>query len=189
MNRLEAIRVVIDSLSGDELLIHANGAISRESFLCRDRRENFYLLGSMGLAASVALGVALSRPDRRVVVLDGDGNVLMGLGNLALIGALKPQNLVHVVLDNEVYGTTGDQPTLSRLVPLYRMAEAAGYRKALLIHGRDELERALRESLSAEGPAFLQVKVSREVTERPQRIPYTAREIKERFRQGLLLER
>jgi len=185
MNRLDAIRVVIEGLSGDELVIHANGAISRESFFCRDRRENFYLLGSMGLAASVALGVALSRPDRKVVVLDGDGNVLMGLGNLALIGALKPQNLVHLVLDNEVYGTTGDQPTLSPLVPLYKMAQAAGYRKALLIHREDELRRAFTESLSAEGPVFLQVKVSREVTERPARIPYSAQEIKGRFRGGL----
>ena len=78
MNRWEAIRLVIDKLSGDELLIHANGAISRESFFCRDRRENFYLLGSMGLASSVALGVALSQPQRKVIVLDGDGNILMG---------------------------------------------------------------------------------------------------------------
>lgn len=185
MNRLEAIRVAIESLPGDEVLIHANGAIGRESFFCRDRRENFYLLGSMGLAASVALGVALSRPDRRVVILDGDGNVLMGLGNLALIGALKPPNLVHLVLDNEVYGTTGDQPTLSPLVPLYKVAQAAGYRQSLLIHREDELRMAFRKSLYAEGPIFLQVKVSQEVTERPARIPYSAPEIKRRFREGL----
>jgi thiamine pyrophosphate-dependent acetolactate synthase large subunit-like protein len=90
MNRLQAIKTVIDNLGGDELIVHANGAISRESIFCKDRKENFYLLGSMGLPASVGLGIAINRPERKVIILDGDGNVLMGFGNLALIGALKP---------------------------------------------------------------------------------------------------
>lgn len=181
MNRLEAIRLVIDNLSGDELIIHANGAISRESFLCRDRRENFYLLGSMGLASSVALGVALNRPGQRVIVLDGDGNILMGLGNLALIGALKPKNFTHLVLDNQAYGTTGNQPTISPYLPLYQIAQAAGYQESYLIDHEDKLQQAFTASLSRVGPIFIQIKVSPEVSQASPRIPYSAREMKERF--------
>ncbi|RLB03791.1 MAG: sulfopyruvate decarboxylase subunit beta [Deltaproteobacteria bacterium] len=181
MNRWEAIRLVIDKLSGDELLIHANGAISRESFFCRDRRENFYLLGSMGLASSVALGVALSQPQRKVIVLDGDGNILMGLGNLALIGAVKPPNLIHLVLDNQAYGTTGNQPTISPHIPIYQIAQAAGYRESYLIDQGDELQGVFTRSLSHLGPIFIQIKVSQEVSQSCPRIPYTARKIKERF--------
>lgn len=181
MNRLEAIRVVIDNLSGDELMIHANGAISRESFFCRDRKANFYLLGSMGLASSVALGVALHQPQRKVIVLDGDGNILMGLGNLALIGALKPQNLIHLVLDNQAYGTTGDQPTISPYLPLYRIAQAAGYREAHVIDQERILEKVFSTALSQAGPIFIQAKVSPEVSQPTSRIPYAARQIKERF--------
>jgi thiamine pyrophosphate-dependent acetolactate synthase large subunit-like protein len=181
MNRLEAIGLVIDSLSGDELIIHANGAISRESFFCRDREENFYLLGSMGLASSVALGVALHQSMRRVIVLDGDGNILMGLGNLALIGALKPKNLIHLVLDNQAYGTTGNQPTISSHLPLYKIAQAAGYRGSYFVDNDEKLQGVFRASLSGVGPIFIQIKVSPEVPQVSPRIPFSAREMKERF--------
>ena len=181
MNRLEAIGLVIDSLSGDELIIHANGAISRESFFCRDREENFYLLGSMGLASSVALGVALHQSMRRVIILDGDGNILMGLGNLALIGALKPKNLIHLVLDNQAYGTTGNQPTISPYLPLYKMAQAAGYRGFYFVDNDENLQEVFTASLSRVGPIFIQIKVSPEVPQASPRIPYSAREMKERF--------
>ena len=113
MSRLIAIKTIIDNLTGDELIVHANGAISRESFFCKDRPENFYLLGSMGLPASVGLGIAVNRPEKKVIILDGDGNVLMGLGTLTLAGALKPGNFIHVVLDNRVYGYFG--PRWSRV--------------------------------------------------------------------------
>jgi thiamine pyrophosphate-dependent acetolactate synthase large subunit-like protein len=181
VNRLEAIRLVIDNLSGDELLVHANGAMSRESLFCRDRKENFYLLGSMGLASSVGLGLAINRPRQRVIVLDGDGNILMGLGNLALIGATKPKNLIHLVLDNHAYGTTGDQPTISPYLPLHQMAEASGYRESYLVDREDKLQEVFAGSLSRVGPTFLQIKVSPEVPQTCPRIPYSAKEIKERF--------
>ncbi len=181
MNRLDAIKCVVEGLSGDELIIHANGVISRESFFCADRKENFYLLGSMGLASSVGLGVALGRPERRVLVFDGDGNILMGFGNLAMIGALKPANLIHLVFDNEAYGTTGNQPTLSSRVPLSEAAWASGYLSAAILESRRELLEVMPTLYRAPGPHFLQIKVSREVTLASPRIPYSAREIKERF--------
>lgn len=185
MNRPEAIKCVVDGLSGDELIVHANGAISRESFYCADRKENFYLLGSMGLASSVGLGVALSRPDRRILVFDGDGNILMGFGNLALIGAVKPANLIHLVFDNEAYGTTGNQPTLSPRVPLSETARASGYSSTAFVQNRRELVEAMPNLYRTPGPHFLQIKVSRDVPVNSPRIPYAAREIKERFMAAL----
>lgn len=129
----------------------------------------------------MALGVALNRSQRKVIVLDGDGNILMGLGNLALIGALKPSSLIHLVLDNQTYGTTGNQPTISPHLPLYQMAQAAGYRESYLIDHEDKLQEVFTESLSQSGPIFIQIKVSPEVSQISPRIPYSAKEIKERF--------
>lgn len=181
MNRLTAIKTVVDKLEGEELLIHANGDISRESLCCSDRLENFYLLGSMGLPAAVALGLALQLPDRKIIVMDGDGNILMGFGNLAQIGASQPANLLHVVFDNQVYGTTGNQPTISGELKLDRIAKAAGYKNCYSIEKQDELEIIFPTLLEKLGPHFLQIKVSAEPGEKCPRIPYPAPEIKDRF--------
>lgn len=186
MNRLEAIKLIIGNLAGDELIVHANGAISRESFFCQDRKENFYLLGSMGLPASVGLGIAVNRPERKVIILDGDGNVLMGFGSLALVGALKPDNLFHIVLDNQAYGTTGNQPTISGQIYLDRVALAAGYRSSCCVKTESELLSRFNERMTQPGPHFIQVKVTREVTQECPRIPYSARQMKERFKSCLL---
>jgi phosphonopyruvate decarboxylase len=181
MTRLQAVRVIVSHLEGNELLVHANGAISRESYFCRDRERNIYLLGSMGLPAAVGLGLALHQPSHRVVILDGDGNLLMGFGNLALIGALKPTNFSHFVLDNGVYETTGKQPSISLQVDLSRAALACGYREAHDISGEEELGSLCTDLLDRPGPHFIRVAVSPEVPEKAPRIPYTARQMKKRF--------
>jgi hypothetical protein len=98
----------------------------------------------MGLAPAIALGLALARPDRRAVVFDGDGNLLMNLGILAMIGGRRTRNLLHLVFDNEVYGSTGNQASPSREVRLDRLAAGAGYRTAVAVAEPGELETALR---------------------------------------------
>jgi thiamine pyrophosphate-dependent acetolactate synthase large subunit-like protein len=150
---------VLDLLT-DELVVVCNGFLSREAFALRDRPENFYMIGSMGLAPAIGLGVALAQPRRKVVVLDGDGNVLMALGTLATVGALAPGNFVHIVLDNEVYGSTGNQPTLSRTVRLEQMAKAAGYRNVERVRELDDAVYEAKTMLKKDGPSFLLVKVS-----------------------------
>jgi thiamine pyrophosphate-dependent acetolactate synthase large subunit-like protein len=162
---IDALRVIVP-LFRDELVVHANGFISRESFHVEDRPGNFYMLGSMGLASSIALGVALNRPNQRVVVFDGDGNVLMNLGALALIGALQPANLVHVVFDNEVYGSTGNQRTISGQVALDEIARASGYRRVERVTTPVALQAATQEFLIQGGPSFLLVKIAPECEER-----------------------
>jgi len=183
MSRYEALSVVIRCL-GDEPVIHANGYICRESYAMADRPQNFYMLGSMGLASSIGLGVALTRPGRKTVIFDGDGNLLMNLGSLAMAGGLRPKNFVHFVFDNEAYGSTGDQPSLSREVRLDRLAAAAGYPWVRAVTEPGPLEATAREALDAAGPAFLLVKVTRESRAVP-RIPYSPTDIRDRFRASL----
>jgi thiamine pyrophosphate-dependent acetolactate synthase large subunit-like protein len=125
--------------------------------------------------------MALQLPDRQVIIMDGDGNILMGFGNLAQIGASQPANLLHVVFDNQVYGTTGNQPTISGALKMDRIAKAAGYKNCYCIEKQDELEIIFPTLLAKIGPHFLQIKVSAEVDETCPRIPYSAPQIKDRF--------
>jgi thiamine pyrophosphate-dependent acetolactate synthase large subunit-like protein len=135
--------------------------ISREAFAAGDRPRDLYVIGSMGLASSLALGMALSQPGTRVFAVDGDGSALMSLGSLAMIAREAPANLVHVALDNQVYGSTGNQPSLSDAVELERVAEATGYRWRRRVATIRELDQALAELAGgAPGPAFLLVRVS-----------------------------
>ena len=120
----------------DEVCVHANGFLSRAAFGARDADTCFYMIGSMGLASSIGLGVALARPDRRVIVFDGDGNVLMNMGTLATIATTAPRNLLHVCFDNSAHASTGGQATISDRVALEEMARTAGYRWAGRVDGR-----------------------------------------------------
>ena len=126
MKLSEAIEILAPQI-GNAAVVMANGYISRAGHALCERSGNFYMIGSMGLASSIGLGIALARPRRKVVVFDGDGNVLMNLGGLATIAARRPNDFHHLVFDNEAYASTGNQPTLSSAVDLDALARAAGY--------------------------------------------------------------
>ena len=102
MDREEAIEVICSCIT-DEVIVSANGFISRDLFSTLDKNTNFYMIGSMGLASSIGLGVALKNPKKRVIVFDGDGNVLMNLGSLVTIGSLKVRNFIHILFDNHIH--------------------------------------------------------------------------------------
>lgn len=177
----EAIRA-LQPLLGDAVVVHANGHISRRSFTVDDRPANFYMIGSMGLASSIGLGVALSRPDRRVVIYDGDGNLLMNLGSTAMIASTRPRNLIHVVFDNGVYASTGNQPAVSQAVSLERIAAAAGYTRAVRTRTPEETAAAFRECLDTDGPTFILVEVEVEAGPfKAGRVTHTPEEIRDRF--------
>ncbi len=185
MNLARALSIVIPALQ-DALVVHANGFISRESFNLEDRPGNFYMIGSMGLASSIALGIALSKPERRVVVFDGDGNVLMNMGSLAMIGAQQPRNLVHLVFDNEVYGSTGNQPTISRRVALDEVARASGYVHVRRAEEAGQLRATTQEMLAKDGPSFLLIKVEPDREERHiGRIAHEPQHIVKRFMKAI----
>jgi sulfopyruvate decarboxylase subunit beta len=182
-SRARAIDAVLGLLTDQPVLI-CNGFPSREAFRLKDRPMNFYMIGSMGVASAIGLGVALAKPDKKVVVLDGDGNVLMGMGTLASIGALAPRNLIHVVFDNEVYGSTGNQPTLSRIVHLDRMAKAAGYAQVERVREREDLIYEFKDMLGKDGPSFLLVKVTEQADD-VDRVPLEPVEITQRFKKAI----
>ena len=148
MKRIEAIALAgLAAAEQDALLICNIGYPSRELFSVRDRPENFYMLGSMGLASSIGLGLALARPEKRVMVLDGDGSLLMNLGSLASIAHHAPDNYLLVILDNCCYGSTGSQPSCTRLgTDLAALARAAGVRRVRRAEDREQLAEAMLES-------------------------------------------
>ncbi|HUM15487.1 MAG TPA: thiamine pyrophosphate-dependent enzyme [Candidatus Nitrosotalea sp.] len=186
ISRFEALSAAVAPLRA-EPVVHANGYICRESFAVKDRLENFYMIGSMGMASAIGLGVALSVPDRPAVVFDGDGNLLMSLGILPMIGGGpvmgrgRPANLVHVVFDNALYGSTGNQASPSRAVGLHHIARAAGYERATAVAGADEIRAAVATALAGGGPSFILARVTGEEQPAP-RIPYPPEEIRDRFR-------
>jgi phosphonopyruvate decarboxylase len=180
LSRLDAIAAARKAL-GREPVIHANGYMCRESFSLGDRPENFYMIGSMGLASAIGLGFSLADRDTATVVLDGDGNLLMNLGILPLVAALLPTRFVHIVFDNEVYGSTGSQRSITTEIRLDRLAEAAGYRTVAAVTDADEITQAVRTALDSDGPHFILAKVTAEEAEVP-RIPYTPHQLRDRFR-------
>jgi thiamine pyrophosphate-dependent acetolactate synthase large subunit-like protein len=162
MTRAEAVAIAADAIDAhlpDALIVVCNGMIGRELFTHRDRPGRFYMIGSMGLASSIGLGLALTRPARPVVVFDGDGNVLMGLGVLASVAAAAPFNLFHFVFDNAAHGSTGGQRTISDRVPLDRVALAAGYKRSDRVRSAGELQSAMTSLLIGPGPGMLVVDV------------------------------
>ena len=183
ISRYAAITAAVKQL-GDEAVVHANGYPSRESHAVADRAQNFYMIGSMGLASAIGLGVALNRPDKTTVVFDGDGNLLMNLGVLPMVGALSPRRFVHCVFDNEVYGSTGNQRSPAAGVRLDALAAAAGYRTVAAAVTADEIARHLGAALATDGPHFLLVKVTTEEADVP-RIALTPAQIRDRFRASL----
>jgi sulfopyruvate decarboxylase subunit beta len=143
MRRSDALRVIAELETGS-LIVCNIGDPSRELFSIGDSPRNFYMLGSMGLASSIGLGLALACEDRRVVSIDGDGSVLMNLGSLATIADSSPQNFLLVIIDNGSYGSTGSQPTVSsRKADLASIALGAGFEEASIVDDEHELRMAL----------------------------------------------
>ncbi|MDH3430374.1 MAG: phosphonopyruvate decarboxylase [Gammaproteobacteria bacterium] len=127
VQRGDMIRAIQGATTRNDVLVATTGYTGRELYANCDRPNQFYMVGSMGCAVSVGLGLALARPERRIVVLDGDGAALMRLGALATVGYERPVNLVHVLLDNGMHESTGGQATVSRSIDFHGLAAACGY--------------------------------------------------------------
>lgn len=155
MNKMEAIGALIERVSDDTLVVCCNGMIGRELFTAKNRPSNFYMIGSMGLGLSIGLGLALAQPSKKVVVLDGDGNVLMGMNALASVGSERPANLWHVVLDNQTHASTGGQRTISGQVKLEDVARSVGYRSASRAEDNASFASALDRAFAEAGPSMV----------------------------------
>jgi len=179
--RKTAITIALEHIEFEERIISANGFISRDLFSISDTRPTFYMIGSMGLASSIGLGIALKDPGKKVFVFDGDGNILMNLGSLTTIGSLKPKNLVHVVFDNSVHESTGSQPTNTNFVSIEKIAKASNYIHTFTVRTEGNFEKILRKIKKLKGPIMIVVKIQQNDTERSERISISPVGIKERF--------
>lgn len=180
MKGIEAFQELLPLLK-DEPVTLANGFIARQVYNLDDREGNFYMIGSMGLASSIGLGVALAQPDKKSVILDGDGNVLMAMGTLAMISAAAPKNLVHVVIDNEAYESTGKQATLSKKIHLDEVARGTGYPLVMRAEKREEIGPAFKKLMDSPGPGFLLIKAEPSFDSSMGRVHHTPEEIRDRF--------
>ena len=179
--RIEILERVLAAVPGDVPVIVTTGKAGRELFTLQDREQHLYQVGSMGCAAPMGLGVALTT-GRRTVVLDGDGAALMKLGAMATIGAYQPPGLLHVLLDNGVHDSTGGQATVSPMVDFAGVALACGYAHAFTCDSAAGFADAFAQALVTTGPVLLHVRIrpgSLKVLGRPTIAPH---EVAQRFR-------
>jgi len=156
MNRLDLTKRLVAKLKHEEAVIGGIGNANFDLYAAAKRPQNFYMLGSMGLAAPIALGVALAQPKRRVFALEGDGSLLMQMGSLATIAMVAPRNLAIVVWDNGMYQITGAQKTATaEITDLVAMARGAGIAQSAWAKDEDDFERMIDEALKNDGPWFI----------------------------------
>lgn len=164
LKREDALRKILALANPDDVVVSTTGKTSREVFELRVEREevqrDFLTVGGMGHTASIALGVALGNPERRVLCLDGDGSLLMHMGAMAIIGDLKPANLVHVLLNNGAHESVGGQPTVAGQMDFAAIATAVGYAVYFKAASLDELAAVWPAISGQAGPVLLEVRIS-----------------------------
>ena len=159
MSRFELTKRLVGQLKREEAVIGGIGNTNFDLWSAGQRPQNFYMLGSMGLAVPIALGVAIAQPKRHVVALEGDGSLLMQLGCLATVAALAPKNLTIVVWDNGLYQITGGQKTASTTADLVGIARASGIVKSAWAADEDEFDRLFAAALKDGGPSLVAARI------------------------------
>lgn len=157
MKRQEAIEVIMATVDSRDVVVSTTGLISREIFERFDLERNIYVPGSMGLASSIGLGLAMAQPAKKVVVIDGDASLLMNLGSIVTIGNKQPTNLLHIVLDNGAYASCSEERSMSDTARLDALASNVGYRYVLVVCDQEDLKRATMEF--GRGPGFILAKI------------------------------
>lgn len=156
--RKQMLGAVQAAVKPDDVVVATTGYTGRELYSLEDRSSQLYMVGSMGCAISLGLGLALARPDKRVIVVDGDGAALMRLGALTTVGHEAPPNLLHVLLDNGMHESTGGQATVAGTVDFCAIAAASGYAQARSLADPDELRQAV--AAPSRGPGFIHVPIA-----------------------------
>ena len=162
MSREEIIRHIV-AVSGTDLIVSTTGKASRELFEIREANGqphgyDFLTVGSMGHASSIALGFALQKPDKKIWIIDGDGAALMHMGAMAIIGASRPENIVHIVINNGAHETVGGMPTVAEQINLVKIAEGCGYSNVECVSDFDALDCALKAAMERTSLSFIEVK-------------------------------
>ncbi len=162
INREEALRHIVKA-AGEEPIVSTTGKISRELFEIREangqeHKYDFLTVGSMGHCSSIALGVALQQPEKKIWCIDGDGAALMHMGAMAVIGANAPSNLVHIVINNGAHETVGGMPTVAASADLTGIAKACGYKNAVCVKDLDSLDDELARSAVRDELSFIEIR-------------------------------
>ena len=156
--RFETLEKLLDLAPTSAGMIATTGKCGRELFTLSDREQHLYQVGSMGCAAAMGLGVALNT-SRKTIVIDGDGALMMKMGSLATIGSCAPRNLLHIVLDNGTYDSTGGQPTVSSGVDFAQIAASCGYAHGYKCTSRSGFSEAVSTALTSDGPHLIHMKI------------------------------
>lgn len=185
MIREEIIRHIV-KISGEDPIISTTGKASRELFETRvangqSHKYDFLTVGSMGHSSSIALGVAINKPEQRIWCIDGDGAVLMHMGSMAVLGANKPNNLIHIVINNGAHETVGGMPTVTGSIDLVAIAKACGYPNAVCVDSFEDLDKELKAAKNRNELSLIEVKCSIGAREDLGRPTTTALENKQNF--------
>lgn len=185
MKREDIIEHIV-KYSQEDPIVSTTGKASRELFEIRERNHqehkyDFLTVGSMGHASSIALGVAINKPDKKIWCIDGDGAVLMHMGAMAVLAATCPNNLVHIVINNGAHETVGGMPTVASQIDLCGVAKSCGYKKVLCASSFEELDKVLEDAKTSNELVFLEIKSSIGARDDLGRPTTTAKENKERF--------
>jgi phosphonopyruvate decarboxylase len=158
--RTQALKAISDLVDESTILLATTGKTGRELFEVEDKPNNLYMVGSMGCISSLGLGLAMARPDKRIIVIDGDGSALMRMGCFATNAYYQPKNLLHILLDNNAHDSTGGQATVSHIVDFASMASAVSYPVALQVNSLVELEEAIRQWIGDGQLTFIHLRIS-----------------------------
>ena len=163
--REEAIKKIVDNLTGDEIIVSTTGKTSRELFeirktLNQKHHSDFLTVGCMGHANQIAVGMAIAKPDRKIICIDGDGAFLMHMGSLAINGAVSPKNFIHILINNGSHESVGGQPTVASNIDIVKIAEANNYKSAVSVSTLQALDKILLGIEKIVGPALIEIKTS-----------------------------
>lgn len=184
LSREQAMKLVVDHLRADDIIVSTTGKLSRELFEYREAKQqghghDFLTVGSMGHSSSIALGIALEKPQRRVFCFDGDGAFIMHTGALGIVASMKPRNFYHILFNNNAHESVGGQPTIGYEIDAVGIAKASGYRFAQRAATQEEMIQALQQLEHVEGPALTELRVridSRDDLGRPTTTPVENKE-------------
>ncbi len=179
--RTEMIKAIKSGSKDKTVFIATTGFTGRELNEVKDEPQNLYMVGSLGCASSIALGISLAKPNQSVVTLDGDGSVLMRMGSLAVNASYKPKNFIHILLDNNAHESTGGQFTVSNTVDYPVLAKACGYKNILSVSNTEEMAEAVKKAQNEGGLVFIYARIKQGAPENLGRPKVTPPEMAERL--------
>jgi phosphonopyruvate decarboxylase len=166
LNREQAIKIIIDHLNPEDIIVSTTGKSSREIFEYREalnqgHKNDFLTVGSMGHCSQIALGIALKKPSKQVYCLDGDGSIIMHMGGLAIIGTEAPENFKHIIINNGAHDSVGGQATVGFKIDFKNIAKACGYKLTLGAETPEDIKIAMNTLKQKKGPSLLEIRVNK----------------------------